>query len=83
MMLKMGLSNELCNKGQEPCSEAIPERSYTVQFTVPKIHTQIANARRDFLHKATTTTSQNHAMVFVEDLQVRNTSKSAAGTVEN
>ena len=85
MMLKMGLSNELCNKGQEPCSEAIPERSYTVQFTVPKIHMQIANARRDFLHKATTTTttSQNHAMVFVEDLQVRNMSKSAAGTVEN
>ncbi len=41
-----------------------------------------ANARRDFLHKATTTISQNHAVVFVEDLQVRNMSKSAAGTAE-
>ena len=50
---------------------------------VQKIHTQIANARRDFLHKATTTISQNHAMVFVEDLQVQNMSRSAAGTAEN
>ena len=46
---------------------------------VQKIHAQIANARRDFLHKATTTISQNHAVVFVEDLQVRNMSKSSAG----
>jgi putative transposase len=50
---------------------------------VQKIHTQIANARRDFLHKATTTLSQNHALVFIEDLQVGNMSKSAAGTAEN
>src|ERR1700692_2115652 len=28
-----------------------------------KIHSRIANARRDYLHKATTTISQNHAMV--------------------
>ena len=50
---------------------------------VQKIHAQIANARRDFLHKATTTISQNHALVFIEDLQVRNMSKSSAGTAEN
>ena len=50
---------------------------------VQKIHTQIANARRDFLHKATTMISQNHALVFIEDLQVRNMSQSAAGTAEN
>ena len=49
---------------------------------VQQIHAQIANARRDFLHKATTTLSQNHAVVFVEDLQVRNMSQSAAGTAE-
>ncbi|QTR44489.1 transposase [Thiothrix litoralis] len=53
------------------------------QANVQKIHTQIANARRDFLHKATTTLSQNHALVFIEDLQVGNMSKSAAGTAEN
>ena len=50
---------------------------------VQKIHTTIANARRDFLHNATTTISQNHALVFIEDLQVRNMSQSAAGTAEN
>ena len=49
---------------------------------VQKIHTRIANARRDFLHKTTTTISQNHAMVCIEDLQVRNMSRSAAGTTE-
>lgn len=50
---------------------------------VQKIHARIGNARRDYLHKATTTISQNHAMVCIEDLQVRNMSKSAAGTTEN
>ena len=49
---------------------------------VQRIHSRIGNARRDFLHKATTTISQNHAMVCIEDLQVRNMSKSAAGTTE-
>jgi putative transposase len=49
---------------------------------VQKIHVRIANARRDFLHKASTTISKNHAIVFVEDLQVKNMSRSAAGTVE-
>lgn len=49
---------------------------------VQRIHTKIANARRDCLHKTTTTISQNHAMVCIEDLQVRNMSASAAGTTE-
>lgn len=50
---------------------------------VQKIHTRIANVRRDFLHKATTTISQNHAIVCIEDLQVRNMSKSAAGSSDS
>lgn len=49
---------------------------------VQRIHSRIGNTRRDYLHKATTTISQNHAMVCIEDLQVRNMSKSAAGTTE-
>ncbi|AQR66745.1 cytosine methyltransferase [Aquaspirillum sp. LM1] len=49
---------------------------------IQRIHARIGNARRDFLHKATTTISQNHAMVCIEDLQVRNMSKSAAGSPE-
>jgi putative transposase len=47
---------------------------------VQRIHSRIGNARRDFLHKSSTTISQNHAMVCIEDLQVRNMSRSAAGT---
>uniref|UniRef100_D5X4A9 Transposase, IS605 OrfB family n=1 Tax=Thiomonas intermedia (strain K12) TaxID=75379 RepID=D5X4A9_THIK1 len=49
---------------------------------VQRIHSRIGNARRDYLHKTSTTISKNHAMVCIEDLQVRNMSKSAAGTTE-
>ena len=49
---------------------------------VQKLHARIANVRRDFLHKTSTTISQNHAIVCIEDLQVRNMSKSAAGSSE-
>ena len=49
---------------------------------VQKIHVQIGNARRDFLHKTTTTISKNHAMVAVEDLQIRNMSRSSKGSAE-
>ena len=47
-----------------------------------RIHARIGNVRRDFLHKTSTTISKNHAMVCIEDLPVRNMSKSAAGTIE-
>lgn len=49
---------------------------------VQRIHSRIGNTRRDFLHKTSTAISQNHAMVCIEDLQVRNMSKSAAGTAD-
>jgi len=49
---------------------------------IQRLHARIGNARYDYLHKATTAISQNHAMVCIEDLQVRNMSKSAAGTSE-
>lgn len=49
---------------------------------VQRIHARIGNVRRDFLHKASTMISQNHAMVCIEDLQVRNMSRSAAGNTE-
>ena len=49
---------------------------------VQKIHSRIANARKDFLHKTTTAISQNHALVCIEDLQVRNMSRSSKGNSE-
>ncbi|MEJ2620239.1 MAG: transposase [Candidatus Thiodiazotropha sp.] len=54
----------------------------TAKARVQRIYSRIGGARRDYLHKTTTTISQNHAMVCIEDLQVRNMSKSAAGTTE-
>src|ERR1700688_4785823 len=49
---------------------------------VQALHARIGNVRRDSLHKATTTISQNHAMVCIEDLRVRNMSKSSKGSIE-
>ena len=49
---------------------------------ITQLHSTIANIRKDYLHKTTTTISQNHAMIVIEDLQVSNMSKSAKGTVE-
>ena len=49
---------------------------------IGKIHHNISNARKDYLHKISTQISKNHAMIFVEDLQVGNMSKSAKGTTE-
>lgn len=47
---------------------------------IQKLHARIANVRRDFLHKATTAISKNHALVCIEDLLVRNMSRSARGS---
>ena len=49
---------------------------------ISKLHSTIANIRKDYLHKTTTTISQNHAMIVIEDLQISNMSKSAKGTIE-
>jgi putative transposase len=49
---------------------------------VIRIHSQIGSIRKDFLHKTSTAISKNHAVVCVEDLQVSNMTKSAAGTIE-
>lgn len=53
-----------------------------VKVRVQKINTRIANARKDFLHKITTTLCQKHALVCIENLQVGNMSRSARGTLE-
>ena len=49
---------------------------------VQKLHTRIANVRKDYLQKTSTEISQNHAIVCIEDLKVKNMSKSANGTIE-
>ena len=49
---------------------------------IGKIHHKIRNARQDYLHKISTEICKNHAMIYVEDLQIANMSKSAKGTTE-
>lgn len=49
---------------------------------IQRLHTYIANIRKDYLHKITTEISKNHAMIVIEDLKVSNMSKSAKGTAE-
>jgi putative transposase len=49
---------------------------------VAKRHARVANTRKDFLHKASTTVAQNHGAVVLEKLDVRNMVRSAAGTAQ-
>lgn len=49
---------------------------------ITKIHSHIANQRKDFLHKHSTELCKNHAAIVVENLKVRNMSRSAKGTAE-
>lgn len=46
------------------------------------IHIKVANVRSDYLHKVSTSISKNHATAVLEDLNIANMSKSAAGTNE-
>lgn len=50
---------------------------------IQRQHQKISNVRKDFLHKQTTRISKSHALVVVEELQIKNMSRSASGTVEN
>jgi putative transposase len=49
---------------------------------VAKLHSRITRIRRDFLHQASSDLSKNHGVIVMEDLRVKNMSKSASGTLE-
>lgn len=49
---------------------------------IARLHAKIANARIDYLHKASTEISKNHAMIALEDLKITEMSASAKGTME-
>jgi putative transposase len=44
---------------------------------ITKLHMEVANIRKDFVHKVSNDISKNHVVVVIEDLQVKNISKSA------
>jgi putative transposase len=50
---------------------------------IQRLHKKTAGVRNDFLHKSTTTTSKNYALAVMEDLKVKNMSRSASGSIEN
>jgi putative transposase len=52
------------------------------QHRITRLDMRMANCRHDFLHKLSTETSKNHAVIVIEDLQVAHMSRSARGTVE-
>jgi putative transposase len=49
---------------------------------IAKIHRRIAYVRANFLHQTSSYISKNHAMIVLEDLKVKNMSKSSKGTLE-
>lgn len=53
------------------------------QLKIKKLHNRIANIRLDFNHKSTTSIAKNHSLVCIEDLNLKNMSKSAKGSILN
>jgi putative transposase len=49
---------------------------------VARLQLRVANARKDFLHKASTTIAKNHGMGVLKKLPIRNMVRSTKGTAE-
>jgi putative transposase len=54
-----------------------------LQRKIRKLHSKISRIRRDFLHKTSTKLSKNHGLVTLENLKIKNMSKSAKGNAES
>jgi putative transposase len=54
-----------------------------VKSKITKCHEDIGNARKDYLHKVSTEISESQAIIVIEDLRVKNMSKSSKGNSEN
>ena len=52
------------------------------QREVAKLHQRIGNKRQDFINKVALDLSKKHAVIYREDLRIKNMTASAAGTVE-
>lgn len=59
------------------------EKWKRIQNQLRKLHSKIARIRHDFLHKASTYVAKNHSYVSLEDLKIKNMSKSAKGSLES
>lgn len=54
-----------------------------LQQQIRKLHSKITRIRHNFLHKASSYIAKNHSYAILEDLKIKNMSKSAKGTLEN
>ena len=52
------------------------------QQKVAKLHQRIGNIRQDFINKVALDLSKKHAVIYREDLRIKNMTASAAGTLE-
>ena len=75
-------------KSQEKLAKEQRKLSRKIKFSsnwrkqkakINRLHRKIADCRKDYLHKTSTKISKNHTMIIIEDLKVRNMSKSAKG----
>lgn len=48
---------------------------------ITRLHSKIANMRKDYLHKLSTIVAKSHGTVVLEDLKIGNMSKSASGSI--
>ena len=53
-----------------------------LQNKISRLHNKIANIRKNYLHQLSHKISENQAIVYMEDLKIKNMSKSARGTKE-
>jgi putative transposase len=53
------------------------------KLKINRLHVRISDMRKDHLHKVSSEVSKNHAVLVLEDLDVRNMSASAKGTISN
>ncbi len=56
---------------------------YKAKAKITALHIRIADTRRDFIHKETTTIAKNQGLVVLEDLRIKNMSRSAKGSIDS
>lgn len=54
-----------------------------IKIKIGKLFKKITRIRHDFLHKISTKMTHNHSLIVLEDLKIKNMSKSAHGTMED
>jgi putative transposase len=50
---------------------------------IARLHMRVHNARKNYLHQSSTNIANNHGIVVLEKLEVRNMVRSATGSVQN